>query len=769
VQNGSAAQRNARNAAAADARTVRNVQAQRIVPDGDWDAFMASARTTLPACIRINGSGKFAEAIREELRNNFVAAIAGLSPEEADGETITPPFALPWCAAALQGVAKALRRGIQRSRRCLERPNPFAVPSSPQVSRRAGVAGQLQPRAGAPWCCGRASPTWPDSLHVPPLRPQLRKLPLLAGLHEWLKNANESGSITRQEAVSMIPPLLLGVQPQHRVLDMCAAPGSKTSQLLEALHSAPGGAQPAGFVIANDADLKRCNLLTHQTKRAGSAGLLVTNHDASSFPDLRDGGDAGGPLRFDRVLADVPCSGDGTVRKAPDIWQKWSVGGGAGLHPLQLRIAQRAARLLAVGGQMVYSTCSLNPVENEAVVAALLRWGAGALVLDDCSAELPGLKRLPGLRTWQVWDRDGPRQPPSAGDDATADAAAAEGKRALKPLRLSLFPDAASDAMPLERCVRVLPHLADTGGFFIARLTKVRNLGAPPVAEAEAEAAAEAAEAAPPAAPAAAPAKAAHPPRFLHVDPVVPVTDETVLGDVERHYGLDAALALRTQCVTRTSAFETNKRSEAASEGVPAPPVSMQPRRLYLVTEHAAALLRAPGSSRLKFLAAGLKIMERGQDEATVVASGNCAYRLSQEGLRAVLPHATRQRVQLPLRDFVRLVRDRTLYFAKADHDRPQPSFEPEAAAAITPLASGCCILVPRMGDAAAAAAPTAPSAEDLAIVAWKGKVSLALLVAKPEAAQMLTQLYKLLPDMAPAALAAAAAAVEEAPVVKTE
>lgn len=101
------------------------MQAQRIVPDGDWDAFMASARTTLPACIRINGSGKFAEAIREELRNNFVAAIAGLSPEEADGETITPPFALPWCAAALLGVAVALRRGIRRSRRCIERPNPF--------------------------------------------------------------------------------------------------------------------------------------------------------------------------------------------------------------------------------------------------------------------------------------------------------------------------------------------------------------------------------------------------------------------------------------------------------------------------------------------------------------------------------------------------------------------------------------------------------------------------------------------------------------------
>jgi len=73
------------------------------VPDGDWDAFLASARTTLPATIRINGSGKYAEAIREELRNNFVAAIAGLSAEEADGEAITPPFPLPWCALRCRG------------------------------------------------------------------------------------------------------------------------------------------------------------------------------------------------------------------------------------------------------------------------------------------------------------------------------------------------------------------------------------------------------------------------------------------------------------------------------------------------------------------------------------------------------------------------------------------------------------------------------------------------------------------------------------------
>lgn len=84
------------------------------------------------------------------------------------------------------------------------------------------------------------------------------------------------------------------------------------------------------------------------------------------------------PLRFDRILADVPCSGDGTMRKSPDIWRRWSVSSGNCLHPLQLRIALHGARLMRVGARMVYSTCTFNPIEDEAVVAALLQVSAAA-------------------------------------------------------------------------------------------------------------------------------------------------------------------------------------------------------------------------------------------------------------------------------------------------------------------------------------------------------------------------------------------------------
>lgn len=79
-------------------------------------------------------------------------------------------------------------------------------------------------------------------------------------------------------------------------------------------------------VVANDVDVQRCNLLIHQTKRMSTANLIVTNHEAQHFPSISMGGDgqvAKSPLLFDRVLCDVPCSGDGTLRKAPDIWRKW--------------------------------------------------------------------------------------------------------------------------------------------------------------------------------------------------------------------------------------------------------------------------------------------------------------------------------------------------------------------------------------------------------------------------------------------------------------
>ena len=84
----------------------------------------------------------------------------------------------------------------------------------------------------------------------------------------------------------MIPALLMDVKPGHRVLDLCAAPGSKTAQIIEMLHSEDGSSD--GAVVANDVDNKRCYMLVHQSKRLHSCSTLITNHDAGGMPNFYD-------------------------------------------------------------------------------------------------------------------------------------------------------------------------------------------------------------------------------------------------------------------------------------------------------------------------------------------------------------------------------------------------------------------------------------------------------------------------------------------------
>lgn len=128
-------------------------------------------------------------------------------------------------------------------------------------------------------------------------RRRLGKISAFKELHQYLIELTQNGTIERQEAVSMLPPLLLDVQPTDIVLDMCAAPGSKTFQLLERVHG------HSGFVIANEADSRRAYMLVNQTGHLRSNNIVITNHLGQQFPFIT----------VDRVLCDVPCSGDGTL------------------------------------------------------------------------------------------------------------------------------------------------------------------------------------------------------------------------------------------------------------------------------------------------------------------------------------------------------------------------------------------------------------------------------------------------------------------------
>jgi 16S rRNA C967 or C1407 C5-methylase (RsmB/RsmF family) len=117
----------------------------------------------------------------------------------------------------------------------------------------------------------------------------LKKNKGLKDLHQLIDSSKDAGLLTRQELVSMMPPLLSDIQAHHSVFDMCAAPGSKTSQCIELimadhLKNNLSTAPIKGIVIANDADHKRAFLLTHQINRFNTANVVVTNHNAQEFP-----------------------------------------------------------------------------------------------------------------------------------------------------------------------------------------------------------------------------------------------------------------------------------------------------------------------------------------------------------------------------------------------------------------------------------------------------------------------------------------------------
>ncbi|KAH9864354.1 hypothetical protein J1614_010288 [Plenodomus biglobosus] len=360
---------------------------------------------------------------------------------------------------------------------------------------------------------------FPDELvwHMKTHKKIIRRHAPFADFQKFLVAEAASGNISRQEVVSMIPPHFLDVKPGMVVLDMCAAPGSKSAQLAEMIHGdeeervrrvANGESvdlteegdysddgRSTGLLIANDTDYKRAGMLVHQVKRLNFPNLIVTQHDASIFPSIElpsENGQKKQYLKYDRILADVPCSGDGTARKNPNVWQKWTPKDGLGLHNLQLRILFRGLQMLKKGGRMVYSTCSMNPVENEAVIAAAIEacGGTSKVQLVDCSNHLPNLKRKPGLNVWKVLDTSSV----TAGGEKTAhmftsweayqkarakyEADEPERQFSTK-VTASCFPPLSKseeERIPLERCIRVYPHQQDTGGFFIAIIEKLDDI-----------------------------------------------------------------------------------------------------------------------------------------------------------------------------------------------------------------------------------------------------------------------------------------------------
>ncbi|GMA58846.1 hypothetical protein GCM10025858_33490 [Alicyclobacillus sacchari] len=181
------------------------------------------------------------------------------------------------------------------------------------------------------------------------------------------------GLLTVQDEGAMLIAPLLRPEPGMRILDMCAAPGGKTTQIAELMRD-------TGVIDAYDVYMAKVQTIADACSRL---------HIASVRARLGDGRDVLGDPPYDAVLVDAPCSGLGVMRRRPDIRQRRTEADVAALTALQADLLRHACRIVKPGGYVVYATCTLLPEENEQVVLRVIDELEGAVSLDDIAGDLP--------------------------------------------------------------------------------------------------------------------------------------------------------------------------------------------------------------------------------------------------------------------------------------------------------------------------------------------------------------------------------------------
>ena len=189
-----------------------------------------------------------------------------------------------------------------------------------------------------------------------------------------LSPLHEGGLFYLQEPSALSAVSVLAPQPGERVLDLCAAPGGKSTQIA-------GLMQGRGLLVCNEPVPSRAQILSRNVERMGVRNAIVTSAmPAQLAPRF--------PAFFDRILVDAPCSGEGMFKRQPEARDEWSAGSPRGCADRQLEILEAAAKMLAPGGALVYSTCTFNDTENEGVLA---RFTAAHPEFALEAFELPGL------------------------------------------------------------------------------------------------------------------------------------------------------------------------------------------------------------------------------------------------------------------------------------------------------------------------------------------------------------------------------------------
>ena len=209
-----------------------------------------------------------------------------------------------------------------------------------------------------------------------------------------------------QDASSLIPPLVLNPSPTDSVLDLCAAPGSKTTFMAELM-------QNKGLIVAIDIDTKRLKALAFNLQKIGITNTIVFRHDGRKALNME----------FDKILVDAPCTGTGTTNLC--FWSKKVI---ERLSRLQKSLLESASKMLREDGSIVYSTCSIDPEENEAVID----YAINQLNLKVEKVHLAGLKYREGLTKYAGM----------------------------------------SFAEEVKDCIRIYPFDNQTEGFFVCKLKK---------------------------------------------------------------------------------------------------------------------------------------------------------------------------------------------------------------------------------------------------------------------------------------------------------
>ncbi len=165
-----------------------------------------------------------------------------------------------------------------------------------------------------------------------------------------------------QEIVSMMPIIALGLKENDMFLDLCSAPGSKTTQAAAMMNN-------CGLIIANDSSPKRTRILSANLERMGVSNTIISCEDGAQLCSklLRKSG-----IKFDKILIDAPCSGEGTIRSSREAVDDWSLKLIESLSRKQKKLIESAFGILKAGGEMIYSTCTHAPEENEEVIDYLL-------------------------------------------------------------------------------------------------------------------------------------------------------------------------------------------------------------------------------------------------------------------------------------------------------------------------------------------------------------------------------------------------------------